>query len=155
MRAFTFPFGTLIATLILPFILVCTVPAYAARPGPFEVTETKSALGNKPAKPPRTKNRCFAADQIDKEGFLYPDQLLGQRFSQCRITASRLVNKNRKEWTVQCGNMLSAQAFQVNTGANFQLHIDARLLGGAMKQTLDYSAKSLKRACSKDDSRME
>ncbi|QIL79664.1 hypothetical protein G7047_06925 [Diaphorobacter sp. HDW4A] len=136
-------------------LLVTTIPAHAARPGPFEVTESRSAIGNKAAKPPRIKNRCFGAEQIDKEGFLYPDQLLGQRFSQCRIANSRLVNKNRKEWTVKCGNMLSAQAFQINTGAHFQLHIDARILGGAMKKTLDYSAKSLKRACVAGDSRLE
>ncbi|QNP47217.1 DUF3617 family protein [Diaphorobacter aerolatus] len=129
--------------------------AQAARPGAFEVTETKSAIGNKPAKPPRVKNRCFVKEQVDKDGFLYPDQLLSQQFKQCRITQSQLVNKNRKEWTVQCGSMLTAEAHQVNAGANFQLHIDARLLGGAMKQTIDYSAKALKRACVEEDSRLE
>lgn len=130
-------------------------PCLAAKPGAFEVTETKSAIGNRPAKPPRTKNRCFEKEQVDKDGFLYPDQLLSQHFKQCRVRSSQLVNKNRKEWSVQCGGMLTAEAYQVNTGANFQLHIDARLLGGAMKQTIDYSAKALKRACTEDDSRLD
>lgn len=130
-------------------------PSYAAKPGAFAVTETKSAMGNRAAKPPRTKNRCFSAEQIDKDGFLYPDKLLAQHFSQCRIKDSKRVNKNRKEWSIQCGAMLTAQAYQVNSGQNFDLHIDAKLLGGAMKQTLDFSSISLKRACTAQDSRLE
>ena len=131
------------------------LPAHAAKPGAFSVVETKSAIGNKPAKPPRTKNRCFTADQVDKDGFLYPDKLLAQNFKQCRIRDSKLVSKTRKEWNVQCGGMLTAEAFQVNTGANFQLNIDAKLLGGAMKQTINYSATALKRACVADDSKLD
>lgn len=141
--------GALAATALL-----AALPCHAARPGAYSVVETKSAIGNKPAKPPRTKNRCFTADQMDKEGFLYPDQLLAQHFKQCRIKDAKLVNKNRKEWTVQCGSMLTAAAYQVNTGANFQLNIDATLLGGAMKQTINYSATALKRACVADDSKL-
>ena len=131
------------------------LPAQAAQPGAFSVTETKSAIGNKPAKPPRTKDRCIGAEQMDKAGFLYPDQLLSQHFSQCRIKDSRLVGKNTKEWTVTCGKMLTAQATQVNTGGNFHLHIDAKLLGGSLKQTLDYEATSLKRACTAEDSPLD
>ena len=92
---------------------------------------------------------------MDKDGFLYPDMILSQHFSQCRIKDSKLVGKNRKEWTVACGKMLTAQANQVNTGADFRLHINAQLLGGAMKQTLDYEATSLQRACTADDSPLE
>ena len=65
------------------------------------------------------------------------------------------MGKERKEWTVACGKMLTAQAHQVNTGHNFHLHIDAKLMGGAMKQTLDYEASSLKRACTADDTPLE
>ncbi len=141
--------------LLTALTLACAAPSHAAKPGAFSVTETRSAIGNKPAKPPRTKDRCFTAEQVDKDGFLYPDQLLAQHFSQCRIRDSKLVNKNRKEWTVTCGGMLTAQAFQVNTGANFKLRLDAKLLGGAMKQTIEYSATSLKRACTEEDSHIE
>ena len=129
--------------------------AHATEPGAFSVTETKSAIGNKPAKPPRTKDRCIGPDLVDKDGFLYTDLILSQHFSQCRIKDSKLVGKERKEWTVTCGKMLTAQANQVNTGHNFHLHIDAKLLGGAMKQTLDYEATSLKRACTADDTPLE
>ncbi len=129
--------------------------AQAAQPGAFSVTETKSAIGNKAAKPPRTKDRCIGTDQMDKDGFLYPDQLLSQHFSQCRIKDSRIVGKNTKEWTVACGKMLTAQATQVNTSGNFHLHIDAKLLGGSLKQTLDYEATSLKRACTEEDSPLD
>lgn len=128
---------------------------HAAQAGAFSVTETKSAIGNKPAKPPRTKDRCIGPELVDKDGFLYPDLLLSQHFSQCRIKDSKLVGKERKEWTVACGKMLTAQAHQVNTGHNFHLHIDAKLMGGAMKQTLDYEASSLKRACTADDTPLE
>lgn len=129
--------------------------AHATQPGAFSVTETKSAIGNKPAKPPRTKDRCIGPGLVDKDGFLYPDVLLSQHFSQCRIQDSKMVGKHRKEWTVTCGKMLTAQANQVNSQANFHLHIDAQLLGGAMKQTLDYEATSLKRACTAQDSPLE
>ena len=129
--------------------------AQATQPGAFSVTETKSAVGNKAAKPPRTKDRCIGPELVDKDGFLYPDMILSQHFSQCRIKDSKLVGKNRKEWTVACGKMLTAQANQVNTGADFRLHINAQLLGGAMKQTLDYEATSLQRACTADDSPLE
>ena len=128
---------------------------HAAQAGAFSVTETKSAIGNKPAKPARTKDRCIGPELVDKDGFLYPDLLLSQHFSQCRIKDSKLVGKERKEWTVACGKMLTAQAHQVNTGHNFHLHIDAKLMGGAMKQTLDYEASSLKRACTADDTPLE
>ena len=135
--------------------LLSATPSHAAKPGAFAVTETKSAIGNKPAKPPRTKNRCFSEEQIDKDGFLYPDQLLSQHFQQCKIKDSKLVSMQRKEWNVQCGGMLTAKAFQVNSGPNFQLQIDAKLLGGAMKQTIDYSATTLKRACTEEDSHLD
>ena len=135
-------------------LLLCGA-AQAAQPGAFSVTETKSAIGNKAAKPPRTKDRCIGPELVDKEGFLYPDMILSQHFSQCRIKDSKLVSKTRKEWNVQCGGMLTDEAFQVNTGANFQLNIDAKLLGGAMKQTINYSATALKRACVADDSKLD
>ena len=128
--------------------------AQAAQPGAFSVTETKSAIGNKEAKPPRTKDRCIGADQVDKDGFLYPDQLLSKPFSQCKIDDSKRVGKGRKEWTVSCGKMLTAQASQVNTGANFHLHIDAKLMGGSLRQSLDYEASALKRACTAEDSQL-
>ncbi len=143
------------------FASVCTAAAvllatqaHAAQPGAFSVTETKTAIGKREAKPPRTKDRCIGADLVDKDGFLYPDLLLSQHFSQCKIADSKMVGKARKEWTVTCGKMLTAQASQVNTGANFHLHIDAKLLG-SMKQTLDYEATSLKRACTAEDSPLE
>ena len=129
--------------------------AHATEPGAFSVTETKSAIGNKPAKPPRTKDRCIGPDLVDKDGFLYTDLILSQHFSQCRIKDSKLVGKERKEWTVTCGKMLTAQANQVNTAGNFHLHIDAKLLGGSLKQTLDYEATSLKRACTAEDSPLD
>ncbi|MEG0922180.1 MAG: hypothetical protein RSD57_07120 [Comamonas sp.] len=141
------------ATLLA--VLLTSTSAQAAQPGAYSVTETKSAIGNKPAKPPRTKDRCIGTDQMDKDGFLYPDQLLSQHFSQCRIKDSKLVGKNTKEWTVTCGKMLTAQANQVNTGGNFHLHIDAKLLGGSLKQTLEYEATSLKRACTAEDSPLD
>ena len=152
MQAFTFP----LASLLVALTLGGGIPlAHAAKPGAFEVTETRSAIGKKPAKPPRTKNRCFSKEQVDKDGFLYPDQLLSQHFKQCRVTASKLVNKSRKEWKVECGSMLTADAYQVNTGSNFKLNVDAKLLGGAMKQTLEYAATSLKRQCVPEDSTLE
>ena len=130
------------------------LPAQAAQPGAFSVTETKSAIGNNEAKPPRTKDRCIGADQMNKDGFLYPDQLLSKHFSQCRIDDSKRVGKGRKEWTVTCGKMLTAQASQVNTGANFHLHIDAKLMGGSLRKSLDYEASALKRACTAEDSQL-
>ena len=51
--------------------------------------------------------------------------------------------------------MLTAQANQVNKGANFHLHIDAQLMGGAVKQTLEYEASALKRACTPEDDPLE
>lgn len=134
--------------------LLLATQAHAAQSGAFSVTETKTAIGKREAKPPRTKDRCIGADLVDKDGFLYPDLLLSQHFSQCKITDSKMVGKVRKEWTVTCGKMLTAQASQVNSGANFHLHIDAKLLG-SMKQTLDYEATSLKRACTAEDSPLE
>ena len=150
MRTLFWPLSAVIAAMAL----FSVVPAHAAKPGAFSVVETKSAIGNKPAKPPRTKDRCIGPQLVDKDGFLYPDLLLSQHFSQCKIADSKMVGKARKEWTVTCGKMLTAQASQVNTGANFHLHIDAKLLG-SMKQTLDYEATSLKRACTAEDSPLE
>ena len=141
-------------TLLAAAALVAATSLHAAQPGAFSVTETKSALGSKAAKPPRTKDRCIGADLVDKEGFLYPDLILSRHFSQCRIEGSKRVGKNAKEWTVACGKMLTAQANQVNTGADFHLHIDAKLLG-SIKQTLDYEATSLKRQCTAEDTPLE
>ena len=149
-------FSYLLSGCSFGLLLAITVPAaQAAQPGAFSVTETKSAIGKRAAKPPRTKDRCIGTDQMDKDGFLYPDQLLAQHFSQCKIADSKLAGKGRKEWTVTCGKMLTAQANQVNTGGNFHLHIDAKLLGGSLKQTLDYEATSLKRACTAEDSPLD
>ena len=148
-------FSYLLSGCSVGLLLAVTAPAtQAAQPGAFSVTETKSAIGNKEAKPPRTKDRCIGADQVDKDGFLYPDQLLSKNFSQCTIADSKRVGKSRKEWTVSCGKMLTAQASQVNTGANFHLHIDAKLMGGSLRQSLDYEASALKRACTAEDSQL-
>lgn len=136
-------------------MLLAALPAQAAQPGAFSVTETKSAIGNKPAKPARTKDRCIGPELVDKDGFLYPDLILSKHFSQCRIKGSKLLDKNNKSWTVTCGKMLTAQAKQTNTADNFHLHIDAALLGGAMRQTLDYEAQSLKRQCTPEDEPLE
>jgi hypothetical protein len=146
---------SIFASACLFATLLAALPAQAAKPGAFSVTETKSAIGNKPAKPPRTKDRCIGPELVDKEGFLYPDLILSKHFSQCRIKDSKLLDKNTKTWTVTCGKMLTAQAKQVNTGEDFHLHIDAALLGGAMKQTLDYEAQSLKRQCTPEDEPLE
>lgn len=146
---------TWIASAGLCAALLTALPAQAAQPGAFSVTETKSAIGNKPAKAPRTKDRCIGPELVDKDGFLYPDLILSKHFSQCRIKDSQLLDKHNKSWTVTCGKMLTAQAKQTNTGDNFHLHIDAALLGGAMKQTLDYEAQSLKRQCKPEDEPLE
>lgn len=146
---------SIFASACLFATLLAALPAQAAKPGAFSVTETKSAIGNKPAKPPRTKDRCIGPELVDKEGFLYPDLILSKHFSQCRIKDSKLLDKNTKTWTVACGKMLTAQAKQVNTGEDFHLHINAALLGGAMKQTLDYEAQSLKRQCTPEDEPLE
>lgn len=128
--------------------------ALAAQPGAFEVTETRTALGSSQPKPPRTKNRCIAPALIDKQGFLYPDQLLAAHFKSCKITRSKANGKQSKEWTVTCGQSLKAEASQVNQGADFDLTVDARLFG-AIKQTLRYQARALHRACNDDDSPLE
>ncbi|GAB2826567.1 hypothetical protein GCM10027276_31760 [Comamonas piscis] len=146
---------SIFSSACLSATLLAALPAQAAKPGAFSVTETKSAIGNKAAKPPRTKDRCIGPELVDKDGFLYPDLILSKHFSQCRIKDSKLLDKNTKTWTVVCGKMLTAQAKQVNTGEDFHLHIDAALLGGAMKQTLDYEAQSLKRQCTPEDEPLE
>ena len=82
MRSFHLPLLGFVAAMAL----LGAMPSHAAKPGAFSVVETKSAIGNKPAKPPRTKNRCFTADQVDKDGFLYPDKLLAQHQPRARRT---------------------------------------------------------------------
>lgn len=127
---------------------------HAAQPGAFEVTETRTALGSSQPKPPRTKNRCIGPALVDKQGFLYPDQLLAAHFKSCKITRSKASGKQSKEWTVACGRSLTAEASQVNRGADFDLTVDAKLFG-SIKQTLRYQARSLRRACTEDDSPLE
>lgn len=143
------------ATSSLIALLLCSAAAaHAAQPGAFEVTETRTALGSSQPKPPRTKNRCIGEALIDKQGFLYPDQLLAAHFKSCKVTRTKANGRQSKEWTVTCGHSLTAEASQVNQGANFDLTVDARLFG-SIKQTLRYQARALRRACTEGDSPLE
>ncbi|MGE8320743.1 MAG: hypothetical protein ACN6O3_18475 [Comamonas sp.] len=145
---------TLVGQLLCTLLLGSAAAAHAAQPGAFEVTETRSALGSAQPKPPRTKNRCIGPALIDRQGFLYPDQLLAAHFKSCKVTRSKANGKQSKEWTVACGRSLTAEAAQVNRGSNFDLTVDAKLFG-SLKQTLRYQARSLGRACTEDDSPLE
>lgn len=145
---------TAIHYCLIAMLAWSSAAAHAAQPGAFEVTETRTALGSSKPKQPRTKNRCIGPELIDKQGFLYPDQLLAAHFKSCEITRSKASGKQSKEWTVTCGRSLTAEASQVNRGADFDLTVDARLLG-SLKQTLRYQARALHRACTEDDSPLE